>query len=486
MKKLLVKYLAPLALALALIGSCQVVFASAASASPGLSVEGALVNITVSPDQTYIHTMTITNSAGNPLDITVEARGFGQTTDGSNIELTAEADSSPYSARQYIIQIDKPSFHLETGASAVVNATIHVPADITPGVRYAIIYIHSLPTGQGNVGYIVAADVPVILTVPGSTLQTTGEITDLNVSETKSGQPLKIFTTFKNTGNHHYKAKNQVTITNESGATFSSGVTQLTGSSIVPTYSRLFSVTPILPDPAKGLPAGNYIAESKILSEDNTVLATRQVRFSITEGYQRLPGLCNDSIVITNFYDEEPYIIDALIKADTKVELIGTGKITGTIIIGKYCEEPDVLVAFFDPIAEGGTGKDVVKYVYVHADEISQGTARITVRFTDAEVSDFDVNSLFLGYFDGSMWRKFSNMAVYSGANTIVGDIPVSALTGTVIGLGGDLGGMKAPDDTTTHPQGLSWPIVGGAIAGALILGFIIAFLLTHRRKTAK
>ena len=491
MKKLLVKYLAPLALALVLISLCPIVFASAASAAPGLSVEGALVNIAISPGQTYIHEMTITNSAGNSLDISVEARGFGQTTDGSNIELTSEADSSPYSARQYITQIDNTSFHLEPGGSAVINATIQVPLDISSGTRYAIIYIHSLPTGEGNVGYIVAADVPVILTTPGSTLQTTGEITDLTVPEPASGQPLKISTTFKNTGNYHYKVKNQVIIATESGENISTSVSPLTGSSIVPTYSRLFSITPILPDPAAGLTTGNYTAESKILLDDNTIIATKKVSFSITEGYQRIAGLCNDSIVVTNFHDEEPYIIDALAQADTKVELIGTGNVTGTVIIGEYCELPAVSVAFSDPIASGGTGKDAVKYVYVHQDGISQGTARITVRFTNAEVKDFDVNSLFLGYFDGSMWRKFSNMTVYSGAGTIVGDIPVSALTGTVIGLGGDPGDMKAhegsnatstPAPSTSQPQGTSWPMIGGIIAGALILGLAI-FLSARRRR---
>ena len=491
MKKLLVKYLALLAIAMVLISSCQLVFASAASAAPGLGVIGALVTVNMSPGQSYIHTMTITNNADNPLDISVEARGFGQTTDGSNIELTADEDSSPYSARQYITNIDNPSFHLEPGGSAVVNSTIQVPSDITPGTRYAIIYIHSLPIGAGQVGYIMAVDVPVIITVPGSTLQTIGEITDLTVPDPQSGQPLKILTTFQNTGNYHYKVKDQVIIATEAGENISTSVTPLTGSSIVPTYSRLFSVTPILPDPAAGLPAGNYTVESKILLNDSTVIATRKISFSISAGYQRIAGLCNDSIVVTNFHDEEPYIIDALAQADTKVELIGTGNVTGTIIIGKYCELPDVSVAFNASIAAGGTGKDAVKYVYVHSDGISQGTARITVRFTDAEVQDFDVNSLFLGYFDGSMWRKFSNMTVYSGAGTIMGDIPVSALSGTVIGLGGDAGSVKAhegsnptltPAPSAAQPQGgTNWPLIGGILGGSFILG--MAILLAARRR---
>ena len=487
MKKLLIKYLAPFALALVLISSFQLAFASAASAAPGLSVTGALVDITLSPGQNYTHTMTITNNAGDPLDITVEARGFGQTTDGSNIELTAENDASPYSARQYITQIDNPSFHLEPGASGVVNATIQLPQDIGSGTRYALIYIHSLPTGAGSVGFIMAADVPVILTVPGSTLQTTGTITDLTVPQPASGQPLNILTIFQNTGNYHYKVRNQVTITDASGTTVGTGVTTLTVSSIVPTYSRLFSITPILTDPANGLPPGTYTAKSQILLNDNTVIATKTVSFSIGENYQRLPGICSGSIVVTTFRNEVPYVINAMAQADTEVEWRDTGNVTGTVIIGKYCALPNASVAFSDTIANGGTGKPAVKYVYVHVDGFTQGTAHITVAFNSTEVSDFDVNSLFLGYFDGSVWRKFSNIQVYSGAGTITGDIPVSALSGTAIGVGGDLQTYKAHEGTTTTSSGgLSWPVAGGAIAGALILGLIIAFLFTRRRKTAK
>ena len=482
MKRLLVKSAVPaIVIALVLVGSCSVIFAATASAAPSLSIEGTIADISLSPGQTYIHKMTITNSADTTLDILVEARGFGQTLDGSNIELTSEEDNSPYSARQYITGIDKPSFHLEPGGSEVVNATIQVPQNISPGTRYAIIYIYSLPTGEGKIGYIVAADVPVILTVPGSTLQETGAITDLTVPEIKSGQPLQVLATFRNTGNYHYKVKNQVTVVNEYGATISTDITPLTASSIIPTYSRLISVTPALPDPAKGLPAGNYTAVSTVMLDDNTVLATKRTSFSVSESYQRLPGLCENSMVVTDFHDEEPTIIDAMSKADTKVEFIGTGKITGTVIIGKYCENPETAVSFSDAVGTGGTSKSSIKFVYVHADGISQGTARITVHFTSTEVNDFDVNSLFLAYFDGTTWKKCDNMTVYSGAGTIVGEIPASALSGTIIGLGGN-----HIESAASQTSGVSWSIAGGAIAGALVVGSGVAFLLNRRRKTIK
>jgi len=499
MKKLLAKFAASaIVIALVLTSLSSAVLSSTASAAPALSIQGALADINLSPGQTYIHKMTITNSGDTPLDLIVEARGLGQTLDGSNIELTPEQDTSPYSARQYITGIDVPSFHLEAGGSQVVNATIQVPQSISPGTRYAIIYIHSQPTGALNVGYVVAADVPVILTVPGAPVQKTGTITDLSVPEMTSGQPLQVLTTFENTGNYYYKVKNQVTIIDEHGATISTDVTPLTTSSIIPTYSRLFTVTPTLPNPAKGLPAGNYTAESTIISDDNTVLDTKLIVFSIGGNYQSLPsGVNENSTVVKTFQNEQPSPVDAMAEAETMVELINTGNISGTIIIAAYSQEPVVPVAFSDPVGIGGTGKPAVKYVYVRSQGISQGTARITVRFTQTEVSNFDVNSLFLAYFDGKVWRKCENMTVYSGAGTIVGEVPVSALTGTIVGLGGDLLQSLTPTPPSTpatsstapptsQPRGVSWTVAGGAIAGALIVGSGVALLLSRRRKITK
>lgn len=254
-------------------------FISVVRAASSLEVSGAFVDISLQPGETYVHTIDVTCSSSMPLDIQVEARGFGQALDGSYIELNKAEDTSPYSALPYIGYIDQPSFHLEPGGSQRVKATIQVPLDITQGTRYAIVYIHSQPIGN----VILATDVPVILTVPGSEEIKTGEITDLTVSEAFSGQTFEIWTTFKNTGNYYFKVKNQITITDKAGETIGTASSGITNSSIIPTSSRLLKVMPSFSNGSKGFPAGQYFAESKVTLDDGTVLDTEKVSFTVGE-----------------------------------------------------------------------------------------------------------------------------------------------------------------------------------------------------------
>jgi hypothetical protein len=257
-----------------------------ALAAPGLSVDGALVNITLSPGQNYIHTMQITSGSSYAMDMKVEARGFGQTLDGSNIELIPQDDNGVYSARSFISNIDKTSFRLEPGTSQQVKATITIPNGTTPGTRYAIIYVYSQANGNDKVGLVVAADIPVIISIPGLEPGKTGDITDLRISEIQSGQPVEALTTFKNTGNYLYKVKGKVSVTDASGSTVYQTDIPLTASSILPTFSRTIHTGIYSSDPAKTLPAGTYQVETTITLDDGTVLDTQKTSFNLAESYQ--------------------------------------------------------------------------------------------------------------------------------------------------------------------------------------------------------
>jgi len=262
------------------------VAAASTAVAAGLGVTGALLDVTMPPGSTHVHTMTVSNGFTYALDIQVEARGLGQELDGSYIPLTSEEDHSPYSALTYIALIDKSSLHLEPGASEVVKATINAPSDAAPGTRYACIYIYSAATGEGPVGVSVAAIVPVVVTVPGATQVKTGEITGLTVSELKSGQPIEISTTFKNMGTYHYKAMNQVIIKDGAGEVFSDSATALTASSIIPTFSRLSTASCIPADPDKGLPPGEYSVVSKVTLDDGTLLGVETTGLTVPEWYE--------------------------------------------------------------------------------------------------------------------------------------------------------------------------------------------------------
>lgn len=92
-----------------------------------------------------------------------------------------------------------------------------------------------------------------------------------------------------------------------------------------------------------------------------------------------------------------------------------------------------------------GTGKEGAFFLDVKVTGYTSGTAHITVPYPDAD-DDGIVDStgivettLGLYYWDGttSMWRLATNSTVDAVNNTLSGDIPVSALTGTPIGGGG-------------------------------------------------
>jgi hypothetical protein len=186
-------------------------------------VNGAIFQAEVAPGETYTHTMSVTTASdAPPLDVLVEAKGYGQALDGTILELESAEDTSRYSARSYITGIDKPSFRLEPGETQQVTATISVPVDLGDGTKYAILHVHTEPHGEGNVGVIVAADVPVVLTPRGTQQSLTGAITGLTVQNVEPGKPLTISTIFKNTGNHHYKAQNYVEITDSGGSVITS------------------------------------------------------------------------------------------------------------------------------------------------------------------------------------------------------------------------------------------------------------------------
>jgi len=290
MKRILSRLASSVVIVVLVIMGFSLVCVSRAIATPGLSVDGALVNITLSPGQSYVHNMQITSGSTYPMDMQVEARGFGQTLDGSNIELTSQDDTSVYSARPFISTIDKTSFHLEPGASQEVKATITVPDGTTPGTRYAIIYVYSQPTGNDKVGMVVAADIPVIVSIPGSAPGKTGDITDLSVSKIQSGQPVDVLTTFKNTGNYYYKVKGQISVTDASGNTVYQTNIPLTASSILPTYSRTINTVISSSDSVKVLAAGTYQVESTITLDDGTVLDTQKTSFNMVANYQPAPA----------------------------------------------------------------------------------------------------------------------------------------------------------------------------------------------------
>lgn len=257
-----------------------------------LRVDNGIINQSVGPGEGYQHTFTVQSGSGEPvMQMLVEAAGFGQTLDGGYFAVPAGEDNYSHSAREFIADIDKPSFTLSPGPSGAQDVTvrIEVPQDIGDGGYYAIIYVHSEPSGAGQVGSVVAFVIPVVLTVGSTERMVIGEITDLTAREIEDGENIVISSVFENTGNCHYRARDRITMTDKTGKQVAEAAVPLTTSSIVPGYAHGFEASLTSAEGLSELPAGRYEVTSQVFDENDMVLDTKVLALDLNDDY-RFPG----------------------------------------------------------------------------------------------------------------------------------------------------------------------------------------------------
>jgi hypothetical protein len=431
----------------------------------------------VEPGQAIEHTFTVQSSPTDPdLQMMVQAAGFGQALDGSYQALSPAEDTGPRSARDFIASIDNSSFALSPGPSGAQDVTvrIEVPQDVANGGYYAIVHVHSQPTGGGQVGVVLAANIPVVLNVAGAGRATTGEITDLTAGEIEMGRPIQVATVFKNTGNYHYKARNRVTMTDGSGNQVAEASLPLTEASIIPGYAHRFAASLLVPE---GLAQGDYRLASEVVGEDGTIRDTQQTTLHIAESYSLFAGIDETSICTFDVTTSEGPTEVTCDRAGVRIRLVGTvpGE-RGRIMLGKYTREPDTPVEFPGPQGEGGAEEKAIRFVDVYVEGLSRGTAEISIYYAGDQVSGFDENSLFVSYWENRTWKRAGNISVFTGADYVSGHIPIRQLSGTIIGIGGHQTAMQLQDM-------LTWVIV--ALAAVVVI-VTVAILIVRKRNTSR
>src|SRR5262249_36329386 len=169
-------------------------------------------------------------------------------------------------------------------------------------------------------------------------------------------------------------------------------------------------------------------------------------------------------------------------KAGVEVACANTGKVTGTVVIGRFRAEPADPVLFASPPLVGGTGKTGVAFVGIGAQGFGQGVAHVTLHYQDADLraGTLSPNSLFLAYHAADRWLKPDNLAVLTGAQTVAGDLPVAALNRTpVLALGGDAGARPA---SLLDLLAADWRPVAALVALALVGPTAVTLLAVRRR----
>ena len=294
----------------------------------GLRIDGAFLELHATPGQVYVHQITITSRADTPpMDIQVEADGFGESLSGVFLALPDTQDASPFSGRSFITNIDKPSFHLSSGSAVTVSVTISIPEDIGSDTHYAIIYIYGQKSDSAGV---VNYTVPVIITPVGAQFNFTGTIRELKIGPVKNDQPFRVQAIVTNTGNRHFKVKGHATLADSADNILAETDLPLTSSSIIPLFAeRLEGMLA----PGETLAAGVYTVTVKATQEDGTLVDERQGTFKIAQSKEKThtPG---PSATATPTATYTSKYIGPVTKTSTPTKTLvsGSGTTTATIL----------------------------------------------------------------------------------------------------------------------------------------------------------
>lgn len=225
-------------IAIAVVMACLLLAASPVLAG-GLTVSGAKIESTVTAGNDYAYSMTVENTSDGPMDILIEAKGYGMTPDRDFVVLEPDQDQSPYSART-MLTISPREFHLDPGAQQPVKITARVPANIGSGARYAIVLVHTAPKG-GAVSVVTAVAARVLLTVAETNLDATVEISGVSLSSSSPQAPASATMTIANKGNYHLKPQISAKLRNGNEVVATASLAP--GWPILPGFSRQFKVS---------------------------------------------------------------------------------------------------------------------------------------------------------------------------------------------------------------------------------------------------
>jgi hypothetical protein len=266
----------------ALLLAFLLVMAAVALPAAALRVEGAKIIMDVNQGKIYPFPMAVSIKETDPeADYAVDVLGLGQALGGSYTWIQPDRDTSPRTARPFI-SVEAPPIHLKPGGRQAFNATIRIPTAAGAGGYYAIILIHPTAAGGGQqAAFAAAIAVPVMLTVNGSQLTETGQVTGVSMAPVVPGQPVTVQVNFTNTGNHHYFGlATNVTVLDSGGKSIATASSGPFARAVIPSQTVRFNV-PVL----GSIPPGTYTAEVTTVLPDGRVLGEGTAPFTIPQFY---------------------------------------------------------------------------------------------------------------------------------------------------------------------------------------------------------
>lgn len=265
-------------LVIALVLGLCLTLALAQPALAGLTVAGAKIEAEVTPGSDYTATIIATNTSDVPMDIAAEVKGYGISPSGSLRVLEPEEDKSPYTARGFIT-VSPAVFCLDPGDSQDVTVTIKTPADVGDGARYAVVYIHTVPSAEHAITVISGIAARVLLTISGSNLVIDSEVTEVSLGKLTSPESAEATVTVANKGNYHYKPQVNGKL-RKPGKVVATCPPVTTVWPLLPGCSRQFKLGFVADEP---LLLGKYEVDIEVRDEAGKLLAEHTSSLELTE-----------------------------------------------------------------------------------------------------------------------------------------------------------------------------------------------------------
>jgi hypothetical protein len=442
------------------------VFSKPILADSGTTINGSYLVSDVSPGQTLKHLMTVTNNNSTASsDIKVTVAGILQSPSGSYKALAADEDSYFQSAREFI-SLDKISFTLQPGTSQPIEANIDIPLNVKDGGYYSLISFEIKSSAQQAVAYVTTINVPIFLTIKNTRLIHTGKIISVNSTRTESGKPVIISTLLQNTGNHHFKVKEQIAITDDTGRLLDTIFISPPGS-VIPTMSKEIQATYI---PKSGLSSGNYQIQSKVALEDGTLLDEATGSFEVKAPYVPPPAPASTSVIPSN---------SSTLKTDDGRIVIDfpAGAVLGDAQLSLRSYYPDQLPS---PPAGYTAGTTAFRVDGLNGLLAKPATMKVKYSTSDLDKAGGDATRLVLGRWDeaGSNWSLLKT--------TLDASTQTLAAQSNQFSIGAIL---VSPQMTTTaasvntNGSETNWTLIGGIILLAVIIVLYLAIFVFFKPK---
>lgn len=295
---------------------CILSFSVSTYATFGVSPMLIRANI---PAQGYTFSIKVSNGSTSPTKFVITPTGLKIDPMGA---IGAKESKMDLESAANIFIPDAGEFILPAGEQKNINIKVTPPPNAQGGIYGTILVTEMPPETEGanvvNVGRIA---VGVLLTLPGPSTKS-GEVTSINVSQKKSGEPVEIKGMFKDTGNIHFDVTGRAIIEDKSGKQLA----QLSlGKHLVipPGGDRLFSGN----WQSEGLAVGDYTVRAEMQIEDGPAIESSKIFHVVsTDKILQLDGEISD-FSVPKVAKNRPINFGVVFYNKSNVELLPEGEI---------------------------------------------------------------------------------------------------------------------------------------------------------------